>query len=104
MCSAKLMIPGCFLAVLLFSAPAVAERYYSSGGYTIHYNALRTDILSQDVARVYGIVRSTNRAFVNISVHKGDAGADGDAVRAQVSATATNLNGQLRNFAVAGDS
>ena len=86
------------VAAALFAAPSSAERYYSSGDYTVHYAALRTDFLTQDVARAYGVVRSTNRAFVNISVHKGTIEDGGAAVKAKVSATATNLNGQLRNL------
>ncbi|MGV0005425.1 MAG: DUF4426 domain-containing protein [Candidatus Porifericomitaceae bacterium WSBS_2022_MAG_OTU9] len=86
------------LVAVLFAAAASAERYHASDGYIIHYNALRSDILSQDVARTYGIVRSTNRAFVNISVHKTRSGQDNAVVGAKVTATATNLNGQLRKL------
>ena len=95
---AKYCSPVVAVAAVLLAAPVAAERYYSSGGYTVHYAALRTDFLTQDVARAYGVVRSTNRAFVNISVHEGTVEDGGPAVKAKVSATATNLNGQLRNL------
>ena len=47
---------------------AFAERSDSFGDYQIHYNALRTDIIDPSVARAYGIIRSKNRALVNVAV------------------------------------
>ena len=37
------------------SLPASAERSVSFGDYTIHYNALPTEVLEPSVARAYGI-------------------------------------------------
>ena len=68
--------------------------------YVIHYNALSTEILLPEVARRYGVVRSKNRAMLNVSVRKG--GKDGlmqtQAVLAKVTAQAVNLNGQLKEL------
>lgn len=68
------------------------------GDFQVHYNAVRTDELTADVARAYGIERSTNRVMLNVSLLR--KGADGRTtpVDGTVSATAYNLNGQLKNL------
>ncbi|MDH3984002.1 MAG: DUF4426 domain-containing protein, partial [Gammaproteobacteria bacterium] len=38
------------------------------GDYVVHFNAQSTDQLSPDVARAYNIVRSKNRAMLNVSI------------------------------------
>ena len=91
-------LSGLACVALLFAAPVAAERYHSQGQYTIHYNAFRTDILSSDIAKSYRIVRSKNRALLNISVLKKVMGTAGQSTHAEVVATATNLNGQLRTL------
>jgi len=68
------------------------------GDFEVHYNAVRTDELSVAVARAYGIERSANRVMLNVSLlHRG---ADGrtSPVDGTVSASAYNLNGQLKNL------
>ena len=68
------------------------------GDFQVHYPAVRTDELTADVARAYGIERSTNRVMLNVSLLR--KGADGRTtpVDGTVSATAYNLNGQLKNL------
>ncbi len=68
------------------------------GDFQVHYNAVRTDELTADVARAYGIERSANRVMLNVSLLR--QGADGRTtpVDGTVSATAYNLNGQLKNL------
>jgi len=68
------------------------------GDFEVHYNAVRTDELTPAVARAYGIERSANRVMLNVSLLR--KGADGRAtpVDGTVSATAYNLNGQLKNL------
>ena len=68
------------------------------GVYAIHFNAISTDQLPPDVARTYNIVRSKNRAMLNISVIKDVEGTPGVSVSGDVSATAANLTGQLKNL------
>ncbi len=75
-----------------------AEQSKTFGDYTIHYVALTTDILSPEVAKLYKIRRSKNRALLNISVLKKVMGATGKPVKAQVEATATNLSRQLKTL------
>ena len=80
------------------SLPAAAERSVSFGDYTIHYNALPTEVLEPSVARAYGIVRSKARGLINVSVLRKVMGTTGQPVRARVTASATNLNAQLRQI------
>lgn len=64
------------------------------GDHVVHYNALSTDQLSAEVAKHYGIVRSENRAMINISIidERNNESAEGE-----VTVRATNLTGQLKN-------
>ena len=68
------------------------------GDYVLHYNALSTDQLPPEVAKGYSIVRSKNRALLNISIIKKKEGTPGTPVAGSVSAHATNLTGQLKNL------
>ena len=87
-------------ACALAAAPlaAVAENATHVGGYTIHHNALTTDALSPQVAKAYNIQRSKGRGLLNVSVIKDQPGGLGQPVKAMVKASATNLNGQLRDI------
>ena len=38
------------------------------GDHIVHFSAQSTDQLPPDVARAYGIVRSKNRAMLNVSI------------------------------------
>jgi hypothetical protein len=68
------------------------------GDFEVHYNAVRTDELTPAVARAYGIERSANRVLLNVSLLR--KGSDGRAtpVDGTVTATAYNLNGQLKDL------
>jgi hypothetical protein len=64
------------------------------GDHVVHFSAQSTDQLSPEVARAYSIVRSKNRAMLNVSVL---AEADNTPVNAVVSVKTVNLTGQLKN-------
>jgi hypothetical protein len=87
------------LAGLLATLPALAANSVRSGEWVVHYNAVPTTSLTPEVARQYGITRSANRALVNVSVRRGEPGAD-QAVPARVMVAATNLNGQRSSLRV----
>jgi predicted small lipoprotein YifL len=70
------------------------------GDYELHYNALRTDELTPEVARAYGIERSTNRVMLNVALLRRNADGSTTPVDGRVSARAYNLNGQLKNLEV----
>lgn len=64
------------------------------GDYVVHYNAMTTDQLTPQVAQSTGIVRSKNRAMLNVSfVEK----ATGRTVEGSVEVAAANLTGQTKN-------
>jgi len=67
------------------------------GDHIVHFSALATDQLPPDVAKLYGIVRSPERAMLNVSVLKE---ADNKAVTAEVTVNVVNLTGQLKNVAM----
>ncbi|MBN1239595.1 MAG: DUF4426 domain-containing protein [Gammaproteobacteria bacterium] len=74
------------------------ESFKDFGDYVVHFNAIGTDQLTPDVARNYGIVRSRNRAMLNVSILRKAEGSMGKPVTGSVSATAINLTGQLKNI------
>ena len=67
------------------------------GDHVVHFSALATDQLPPDVAKAYGIVRSPERAMLNVSVLQE---ADNKAVTAEVTVNVVNLTGQLKNVAM----
>lgn len=91
---------GIYLLLLtcVIAQPVVAERSDSFGDYQIHYNALTTDLIDPSVARAYGIIRSKNRALLNIAVLRRVMGNAAQPVQASVKAEAVNLNAQLRSI------
>ena len=74
------------------------ESVKDFGDYVLYFNALITDQLTPDIAREYGIVRSKNRAMLNVSIHRKLADGRTEAVMGAVSASAINLNGQLETM------
>lgn len=88
-----------FILLLFLPLAAAAEQSKSFGDYIVHYSVFTTDYLTPEVARLYQIPRSKNRALVNISVLKrNNAGPMGEPVRARVEGAATNLSAQLREL------
>ncbi len=85
------------------SAPPAAKADATSkdfGDYVVHFNALTTDQLTPEVAKQYGIVRSKNRAMLNVSIIRKIEGTTGQSVPGKVTATARNLTGQLKNLSL----
>lgn len=68
------------------------------GDYVVYFNAINTDQLTPAVASQYGIVRSKSRALLNVSIHRKLEGGQTEAVTGAVSASAVNLNGQLKTL------
>jgi hypothetical protein len=75
------------------AAPA-GETMKNIGGYVVHFSAQSTDQLSPEIARAYNIVRSKNRAMLNVSVIREE---DDESVEAEVLVKTVNLTGQLKN-------
>jgi hypothetical protein len=88
------------LTVFSISTSLYAETSQSFGNYTVHYNAFNSDVLQPSMAEAYGIVRSKNRGMLTVSIIKKEPGKPNKAVRAVVTASASNLTGQFRKFNV----
>ena len=95
----SLRIVLCLIAAVL-AGSAIAEQFETFGDYTIHYSAFTTDVLSEEIARSYGIARSKNRALLNISILKQAMDTSGTPIHAAVKVSATNLSAQLRELEV----
>ncbi|MEE4184494.1 MAG: DUF4426 domain-containing protein [Gammaproteobacteria bacterium] len=71
------------------------------GNYVVRANAMNTVDLTPDVASAYEITRSEDRALVNLVVLRKDAERGVDIpVKADVSLSAANLTGQVKNVEV----
>ncbi|MBL0163429.1 MAG: DUF4426 domain-containing protein [Xanthomonadales bacterium] len=64
------------------------------GRYLVHYSALSTQLLNEQMAKQYSIERSPKRGLINLSVQKVAADETTSAVAATISGEATNLTGQ----------
>lgn len=64
------------------------------GDHIVHFSAQLTDQLPPEIAQLYNIVRSKNRAMLNVSVIDEHSGT---SVPATVSVKTVNLTGQLKN-------
>ena len=64
------------------------------GSHVVHFSALSTDRIPPEVARTYNIVRSKNRAMLNVSVLDEKSG---EAVTAHVTVKTVNLTGQFKS-------
>ncbi len=86
-----------WLGLLTLAAGVQAAQFEQFGNYVVHYSTIQTDFLSAKVANDFGIKRSRNRIMLSVMVQR--RSDDGhQAVRAQVSASATNLTGQLKTI------
>jgi hypothetical protein len=79
--------------------PAEAANVASKdfGDYVLHFNAISTDQLTPEVAKAYDIVRSRNRALLNVSIVKKVDGTTGQPVPGSVSALVANDTGQVKD-------
>ena len=76
-------------------AEPAGVSFVDIGTHVVHFSAQSTDQLPVEVARAYNIVRSKNRAMLNVSVVED---ATGNAVSATVTVKTVNLTGQLKNI------
>lgn len=75
-------------------AAAAGETSKNIGEHIVHFSAQLTDELPPEIARAYNIVRSKNRAMLNVTVLQA---SDNKPVGADVSVKTVNLTGQLKN-------
>jgi hypothetical protein len=83
-------------ATVPLAEPAAASST-DIGNHVVHFSAQLTDRLPPEIASLYNIVRSKNRAMLNVSVISDDTGA---SVPATVTVKTVNLTGQLKNVSM----
>jgi len=88
---------GVWLGVMGISVTVNADQSVKAGGFVVHYNAYSADTLQPEIAKIYNITRSRSRGVVVVSVLRGE-GPNAKGVKAEVSGTSVNLNGQLREL------
>ena len=72
------------LLLLLLSRPVLAEQKLDFDGYELHYVVIPTTFLSAETAAEYDIVRSEDRALVNLSLLRDGQGLTVDAMTGTV--------------------
>lgn len=65
------------------------------GAHVVHFSAQSTDELPPEIAKAYNILRSKNRAMLNVTVLRE---ADNTPVAATIAVKAVNLTGQLKDI------
>ena len=85
--------------ILLLMMPVVAYAQSKEFGlYTVYYSAFTADLLTPSVAKEYQVPRSKNRAILNISVRKKQAGGLTKPSYATLNITVANLSQQLKTL------
>jgi hypothetical protein len=96
-----ILTSGCGQAPPPMAQPAqpLEETFRQFGDYEVHFNALRTDTLTPQIASSYGIQRSNSRVMLNVTILRKQADHEPrKPVEAAVAVDAYNLNGQLKNL------
>lgn len=74
-----------------------SESFVNAGEYEMHFNSVRTDQLTADIARAYGIERSKNKVLLNVSILN-HANGQSTATDANVTVLARNLSNQVKDL------
>ncbi len=88
------------LTLLFISSRTMAQQSQDFGEYVVHYNALNTNLITPQVAKGYGIRRSSSRALLNITILKKVMSNPGTPVHGTVTASGRNLTGQMREIEI----
>lgn len=91
----KLLFTG---LCLILSNSIWAQQSQDYGDYEVHYNAINTNLLPAQVAKANNILRSGNRALLNITILKKNADSSTTPTHAKATASAVNLTGQRRQI------
>ena len=97
-CCLLIALSGCGGAGDSATVPRAQPAEASSvtvNGHTIHFSAQSTDQLPPEVARQYNIVRSKDRAMLNVSII---SDVSGESRTGSVSVKTVNLTGQLKSI------
>lgn len=83
--------------VLLFVSVAVAqnEQEMAFGAYVVNYNTFPSTFLDRNIAKAARVKRSESHGVITLAVRKRIEGRSDKPVKSSVTATATNLIGQI---------
>ena len=70
------------------------------GDHVLHFSSIPTSQLEADVAREYNISRSKSRALLTVSIIRKEEGTQGVSVPGEVTVSANNLTGQIKNLSL----
>lgn len=86
-----------FLGIVaaLFISVSHAEQVTTFGPYQLHYNTFESTFLTPEIAHQYGLTRSKARGLLNVAVTSQEQGKLPQSKRAIISASVTNLLGQI---------
>jgi hypothetical protein len=73
------------------------NKSYDDGSHVIYFNAINSDFINAEIAKKNNIIRSKNRALINVSIHKKNSDDSKTSVSAQLNDTVSNLTGQLKS-------
>lgn len=78
-----------------------AESFEKFGNYELHFNVIRTDQLTPEIASRHGIERSAKRVLLNVALlHREAEGVAAKPVEAAVTASSRTLTGPLQDVAI----
>ncbi|MBB1318771.1 DUF4426 domain-containing protein [Shewanella sp. SR43-4] len=84
------LLPILLLSLMAMTSTAQAEQKQQVGNFDIHYMALNSTFITPEIAKTYGIERSSYNGLVNITVL--NTSQDGHpAVPVEISGIANNL-------------
>lgn len=85
-------------SLMIGSANSYAENSKEFGDYVVHYNAFRSDTISPEIAKQYGLARANNKVLINIAVLKKVMNTTGKPTSSKITGHASNLTGQLKQL------
>jgi len=86
------------LAILFVTSSLVNSAEHTFENYTVHYSLINSSFIQPEVATQYGIKRSKNLAFLNISVLKKKTDDTNTPVISNIFGHGKNLIGQLKEL------
>lgn len=85
-----------FFFLALSALPVQAEQFVENDQYQVYYSAFNSSMLTPEIAKAHDLMRSRQRAVMNISVLKKMPDGSKKSVMTQVSGFATALGGSER--------
>ena len=92
-----------FLALCLIAGNSVAEQSKDIGDAVVYYNAVTTDFFDPNIARLYGIKRSKNRALLTVTVLEKRMGVASKTIKAAIEELKQDSNKQVAKAASEGE-